>query len=68
VRERPMNTVEEIVSAISDAETIMIFPHENMDGDALGSAVALCLAVRASGKDCFVMINEKIPDNISFIE
>jgi phosphoesterase RecJ-like protein len=67
-REKPMNTVDEIVSALDDAETIRIFPHENMDGDALGSAVALCLVLRADGKDCSVVINEKIPDNIAFIE
>jgi phosphoesterase RecJ-like protein len=67
-REKPVNTVDEIVSALDDAETIRIFPHENMDGDALGSAVALCLALRADGRDCSVVINEKIPDNIAFIE
>ncbi|MDR1042440.1 MAG: 30S ribosome-binding factor RbfA [Clostridiales Family XIII bacterium] len=67
-RERPMNTMDEIVGALGDADTVRVFPHENMDGDALGSAVALCLALRAEGKDCSVVINEKIPDNIAFIE
>jgi phosphoesterase RecJ-like protein len=67
-REKPMNTVDEIAGAIGDADTVRVFPHENMDGDALGSSVALCLALRAQGKDCAVVINEKIPDNIAFIE
>jgi phosphoesterase RecJ-like protein len=67
-REKPMNTVDEIVNALDDADTVRIFPHENMDGDALGSAVALCLALREEGKDCSVVINEKVPDNIAFIK
>jgi phosphoesterase RecJ-like protein len=66
--EKPVNSVREIADALDAAETIRIFPHENMDGDTLGSAVALCLALRARGKDCAVVISEKIPDNIAFIE
>ncbi|MDR0817291.1 MAG: 30S ribosome-binding factor RbfA [Clostridiales Family XIII bacterium] len=66
--ERPMNTLSELADALTEAESILIFPHENMDGDTLGSAVALCLALREQGKDSYVVINEKIADNIAFIE
>jgi phosphoesterase RecJ-like protein len=66
--EKPMNTIHEIADALNEAETVRIFPHENMDGDTFGSAVALCLALRERGRDCSVIINEKIPDNIAFIE
>jgi phosphoesterase RecJ-like protein len=66
--EKPMNTVDEIAAALEAADTVRIFPHENMDGDTFGSAVALCLALRETGGDCSVVINEKIPDNIAFIE
>ncbi|MDR3225874.1 MAG: 30S ribosome-binding factor RbfA [Clostridiales Family XIII bacterium] len=67
-RVKPVNTAAEIADALDEAETVRIFPHENMDGDTLGSAVALCLALRGKGKDCAVVISEKIPDNIAFIE
>jgi phosphoesterase RecJ-like protein len=67
-KEKPMSTIHEIADALDEAETVRIFPHENMDGDTLGSAVALCLALRKRGKDCTVVIDEKIPDNIAFIE
>ncbi|MDR2162619.1 MAG: 30S ribosome-binding factor RbfA [Clostridiales Family XIII bacterium] len=66
--EKPMSTTLQITDALHAAETIRIFPHENMDGDTLGSSVALCLALRETGKDCSVIVNEKIPDNIAFIE
>ncbi|MDR0596113.1 MAG: 30S ribosome-binding factor RbfA [Clostridiales Family XIII bacterium] len=66
--EKPINTVSEIADALISAETIRLFTHENMDGDTLGSAVALCLALRGLGKDCAVVVSEKIPDNIAFIE
>jgi phosphoesterase RecJ-like protein len=65
---KPMNTLADIAGALKDSETVRIFPHENMDGDTLGASVALCLALRSQGIDCAVVISEKIPDNISFIE
>ncbi|MDR0518905.1 MAG: 30S ribosome-binding factor RbfA [Clostridiales Family XIII bacterium] len=66
--EKPVDTADDIAAALAAAETIRLFPHENMDGDTLGSAVALCLALRSEGKDCAVVIGEKIPDNLEFIE
>jgi phosphoesterase RecJ-like protein len=40
----------------------------NMDGDALGSSTALCLALRSLGKKAYVMINEPVPKNLDFLE
>ena len=47
---------------------ILIYPHVNMDGDALGSSTAICLALRQLGKKAYVMINEPIPKNLDFLE
>ena len=63
-----IDTLEEIAEALDEAECIGLFTHENMDGDTLGSAVALCLVMRSLGKECHVIIAEKIPNNIEFIE
>jgi phosphoesterase RecJ-like protein len=62
------DVLEDLVEVLRDAGIIYLFPHENMDGDTLGSSVALCLALRKLGKDCAVVIDEKIPNNIMFIE
>jgi phosphoesterase RecJ-like protein len=66
--EKPVNTLSELADALAEADSVLIFPHENMDGDTLGSSVAICLALRSLGKTSYVVINEKIPDNIAFIE
>ena len=53
---------------MKDLDGILIFPHMNMDGDALGSSTALCLALRSLGKKAYVMINEPVPKNLDFLE
>lgn len=53
---------------MSDLDGILLFPHVNMDGDALGSSTALCLALRSLGKKAYIMINEPIPKNLDFLD
>ena len=53
---------------MSDLDGILIFPHISMDGDALGSSTALCLALRSLGKKAYVMVNEPVPKNLDFLE
>ena len=36
-----MSTLDNILEEINNAETIVILTHENPDGDAIGSALAL---------------------------
>lgn len=62
------NTFEEIAGVISKAENILLYPHLNMDGDALGSSVALCSALRKQGKNCYVLIEDDIPANLAFLD
>jgi phosphoesterase RecJ-like protein len=66
--EKRVNSLSEIAEALGRADYIRIFPHENMDADTLGSSVALALALRALDKDVSVVLDEKIPDNIAFLE
>ena len=42
--------MKKIADALLGAESIDIVTHIMMDGDALGSAAALCLALRKEGK------------------
>ncbi len=62
------DTVKSIATLLKDLDGILIFPHINMDGDALGSSTAICLALRELGKKAYVMINEPVPKNLDFLE
>lgn len=62
------NTFEEIAGVLSASEKILIFPHVNMDGDALGSAAALCRGLRSIGKECYVLLEDEIPSNLAFLD
>ena len=60
--------VHEAADALRRAESVLIFPHISMDGDALGSSVALCAALRISGKTAHVVIEDDIPETIAFLD
>ncbi len=62
------DTIKSIATIMKDLDNVLIFPHVNMDGDAIGSASALCLALRSLGKKAYVMINEPVPKNLDFLE
>lgn len=62
------DTIKSIATLMKDLDGILLFPHVNMDGDALGSSTALCLALRKLGKKAFVMINEPVPKSLDFLE
>lgn len=61
------NTFEEIGNRILKADKILLYPHVNVDGDALGSSVALCRALRNAGKTCYVLMEDDIPANLAFM-
>lgn len=62
------DTIKSIATIMKDLDGILLFPHINMDGDALGSCTALCLALRSLGKKAYVMISEPVPKNLDFLE
>lgn len=62
------NTFREIADVLASADTVLIFPHINMDGDAVGSAAALCRALRLSGKISYVLIEDQIPAYLRFMD
>ncbi len=61
-------TLKEIGEALFSAKSVVLFPHENPDGDAIGSCVALCTALRKAGIDAWALVKEDIPDQIAFID
>lgn len=67
VKTNMKDSYKEIANRIMGLDHILIFPHVNMDGDALGSSSALCMALKALGKDAKVLISEDVPKNLDFL-
>ena len=63
------NNIElaEIGKKLLEAENILIFPHVNPDGDAIGSTVALCLELRQKGKKSWVYSKGQHPNYLNFL-
>ena len=61
-------SLKEIAGILNDAQSMIIFTHINPDGDALGSAAALCRVLRKMGKEAWVLMDEEVPDYISFMD
>lgn len=61
------NTLEEIISKLNGAKTVAIFCHTRPDGDALGSGLALCLALKSMGKTAYMCCDDAPPQKFSFI-
>ena len=61
------NTFEEIAEQINSAESLILYPHVNMDGDTLGSCAALCHSLRSIGKECWVLYEGSVPLNLKFM-
>jgi phosphoesterase RecJ-like protein len=61
-------SLKEIGNGLLEAKTVLLFPHVQMDGDALGSASAICRALRTMGKQAYILINEVVPANIMFLD
>lgn len=62
------DAIREIGQQLLAAESVLLFPHIQMDGDALGSAAALCGALRGAGKQAHILIEDEIPEYIGFLD
>ncbi len=60
--------MEQIAAKLREAETVLLYPHILMDGDTLGSSVALCIALRKMGKKAWILIEDEIPSYLLFLE
>ena len=53
-------TAEEAAAFLKEHDQFLIITHRRPDGDTLGSAAALCLALRALGKTAFLFQNSEV--------
>ena len=61
------NDLKTIGDVLAKAESVAIFPHIIMDGDAIGSAAALAGALKDLGKECSVVLEDEIPELLAFL-
>ena len=59
-------TLDNIKDAIDNAESVVIFAHEKPDGDAIGSSLAVYIAMKNLGKNVDVIIPH-FPDTFKFL-
>ena len=62
------NSFEEISEQLKKTDSILLFTHVNMDGDTLGSAAALCKVLRNMGKECYILLEDEMHDNLKFMD
>ena len=56
-----------VAAAIEKAESVWVAGHVNPDGDAIGSALAMGMILRAMGKRVQVFFQDKVPDYLAFL-
>jgi len=61
------NTIRTLRSWIGEAKKIAILTHTNPDGDAIGSSLALALALSKQGKETNVVIPDGLPDFLRWL-
>lgn len=60
-------TTEDIVRWLKQHDRLAIITHLHPDGDALGSSLALCLALRTLGRQAFVCCQDRAPDFLQLL-
>lgn len=58
---------KEIAEALIGAQTIAICSHVNPDGDTVGSALTMRIALEKMGKEVSLFCADKIPDNLMYL-
>jgi phosphoesterase RecJ-like protein len=53
---------------LKSAKKVLVISHQRPDGDAIGSILAIGLALRSAGKEVQMVLKDGIPDNFRFLE
>ncbi|MCM8786365.1 MAG: bifunctional oligoribonuclease/PAP phosphatase NrnA [Candidatus Omnitrophica bacterium] len=65
--QRNEKKVEEIVKILKSKDTFLITSHINIDGDAIGSELALYICLKKLNKKVQIINNDKIPSIFKFL-
>ncbi len=60
-------SIEDVVQEIKKRETFLITTHINPEGDAIGSSLALAIALSSIGKKVSVYTRDPVPENLKFL-
>lgn len=60
-------TLEEIAALLLAQDKMVLCPHVSPDGDALGSTLALKMALEKAGKKITVMVDDDVPQAFGFL-
>jgi phosphoesterase RecJ-like protein len=60
--------LHDVVTTIQNARSVFIAAHVMPDGDCVGSQLALAHALRGMGKQVTLALDDKIPDNLKFLD
>src|ERR1700747_3637865 len=64
-------TRDQVLAELSSADKLIVVTHENLDGDALGSLIAMQDILTAQGRDSLMFIDESefpLPHEYRFFE
>lgn len=61
------NDIDGIVRILGEKSSFILACHENPEGDAIGSELALATALRKRGKTVVVLNADPVPDNLRFL-
>jgi phosphoesterase RecJ-like protein len=61
------NLYGDVAEKLRAGKNIAVLAHNSIDGDTLGSALALTIALTKLGKRATVLLEEKIPENLSML-
>jgi phosphoesterase RecJ-like protein len=59
--------IERAAKLIADSSEIVVISHERPDGDAVGSLLALTLALKEKGKQVWSILDEGLPEKWQFL-
>ncbi|MBE7049086.1 MAG: bifunctional oligoribonuclease/PAP phosphatase NrnA [Ruminococcaceae bacterium] len=62
-----MNSLQDIIEALKQADRIAVYTHTNPDGDALGSAFAIKAALSTLGKIATVFLEKPLAERYNFL-
>lgn len=62
-----MSLQQQIIDLIKASQKILIMPSSPPDGDSIGSALALTIALKKLGKEVTVVCPESVPDTYHFL-
>lgn len=66
IKTKMNNSFEEIKEKLDNSKRVAVVCHARPDGDALGSGVALCVALENAGKQAYMFCEDLPPEKFSF--